>query len=530
MGLTLTYAIKFFSQYSKDIPITNGVETQMCQLDMSKWLHFPTRDKFMFQLCYYDNQLIMTVMGNNVHVLEQFSASKQDIELKRVSHIQFSIKSPTISCKYLKLSNNILVQRRFQMTLENKQDFDNLVHLFTQVNIIVKNAKVLNDNTLLASQISTKPYANQLPCDMDNKIGISMTNDNNTTLLETQIGEPVNLNLGDSSFAGSDTFYSNSTHKGNVFQTPNRNIPIETGYQNVNTTRQVHVTQTQDNIIGSTPMSINNNNISTPINPHNKLQPRKVVENTVSNLIKPPELGKLSTIERVNLVSNTNKKILPSANSYDQPILNLNTICLDDKVCNKPRQEDQNMTTLKPETYTNIMDSCSKPHKFDHPKERLNSNPIPIVKAQSIKETMQGSEAKCQIYNQSQPIKETMHDNEAKCQIYNHFQPVKETMHDNEAKCQIYNQSQPIKETIQGNEAKGQPPGGKLTTQGQQLEHISHKKKSKKKIHITRKLIKAKLKDKKFRKWVCIQVYHFRTWFYNTITNKLTITYIYIYF
>lgn len=36
---------------------------------------------------------------------------------------------------------------------------------------------------------------------------------------------------------------------------------------------------------------------------------------------------------------------------------------------------------------------------------------------------------------------------------------------------------------------------------------INYKKKLKKKVHITRKLIKTKLKDKKFRKWVCIN-YH----------------------
>lgn len=478
MGLALTYIIKFFSQYSKDIPITNGVETQMSQLDMSKWIHFPTRDKFIFQLYYHDDaQLIMTVLGNDVHVIEQFSVSKQDIELKRVSHIQFSIKSPTISCKYLKLSNNLLVQRRFQMTLENKQDFDNLVHLFAQVNIAVKNAKVLNDNTLIASQIPSKPFVHQLPLMMDKqmntKTGSSTGEDDNTTLLETQIGEPVNLNLSNSSFTRDDTFCPSWTHKGDKFQVPNRSIPIETGYQNENIIRQIQRYPPPDNIVRSIPNSINiDNNTSNklaPILPQLKQQSQMIgrgneVIDTRLNQARPTQLGKISTTEKESSISYTTEKIFPSVNSYMEPITTSNTTCRDEKIYDKTRPEDQNTMPSTQKAATNIIGSNSKRYKVDYPSAPLNNDHTLMVETQLSKETTQV--------------------NKPSDQVCNHISSKESTTQSDE-----------------GGETFKKTSNKQPSTQIEEGKHS--KKKSKKKIHITRKLIRAKLKDKKFRKWVC---------------------------
>lgn len=108
---------------------------------MTKWCHYPTSQHFFFQLILKENRLTVGVYQDGVTTpIEIFIVSQQDIKNKLLNGVQFSVKSPTISCKYLSMNvQGQVIMRKFQITMELVKDFDDLVKLFTRLGFTIKN-------------------------------------------------------------------------------------------------------------------------------------------------------------------------------------------------------------------------------------------------------------------------------------------------------------------------------------------------------------------------------------------------------
>ncbi|CAL9730422.1 hypothetical protein MOUN0_J05204 [Monosporozyma unispora] len=473
MGLSLTYNIKFFSQFLEDIPISNGVETQMSQLDMSKWKHFSENENFKFKLKYENEALTLTVWINNVQPLEHIIISKQDIELKRLNHVQFSIKSPRISCKYLKLSNNFnLVQRRFQMTLEKEDDFNKLIQLFKQINFVVKEAKVLKEainTTPFLSQDSPNHFtsqalANQFPNGfnhtkeqtMKNITSLNTTVDEDTTLLETQREESVNFKLPVGSFIRTDPCYYSQPQQSKYFQFTNTSTLDDPNYNNkhFNNIGERINTENSTKITAVLPTTHNHFPIvpKPSVQPHTFEREKELAQTNFISVKVTEPLSKpfpLLPKEKPDKNNVGNVKTTQHALNFNpKPIATTSTnTTIPEKKTNHISAEFH-----QPVTSTNITVQNGPTNTLDHPLSHLQSSCIQPSKTKDDKVTI--------------PI--LPKNNKNNC---------------------IHPKTSKI-----------------LTTQENQPKQLMPAKRPKKKVHITRKLIKSKLKDKKFRKWVCIDV------------------------
>lgn len=151
--------VKFYSTYSEAIPAPDGFETPVAPLDPSKWQHFPVECPITLSVGLESNNNCVIEVSWNARTLDM--ARINLLHSARV--IQFTARSPTISCKYMVWKNSVPCVQRFQVTLSSGDDFRNLHSVLTAIHLVVKPARPAMSQPSPSSQIQPSQSQQALP-------------------------------------------------------------------------------------------------------------------------------------------------------------------------------------------------------------------------------------------------------------------------------------------------------------------------------------------------------------------------------
>lgn len=151
----LSIPVRVYYVYSEPIAAPQGFETNMAPLDKNKWKQFGDNYDIRFQIMIVENKYAMVkVVWNGKDSLEETAVSIMDSERL----IQFNVKSPSISCKYIRQMNGSIYLRRFQILLKNDDDFMKISTVLCNLHFVVKDPKV----SLSQYSQALPPMRNQL--------------------------------------------------------------------------------------------------------------------------------------------------------------------------------------------------------------------------------------------------------------------------------------------------------------------------------------------------------------------------------
>lgn len=125
--------IKVYSRYGDQILAPLGLDTPSKYLDLKKWHHFPSITRIMFLVMREGTQAIFKVVWNETPL----EIARVDLTNSQGT-IQFSAKSPSISCKYMVTSRHM---KRFQLAFNSESEFSEVCALVTNLGITVKEAR-----------------------------------------------------------------------------------------------------------------------------------------------------------------------------------------------------------------------------------------------------------------------------------------------------------------------------------------------------------------------------------------------------
>lgn len=151
--------VKFYSTYSEAIPAPDGFETPVAPLDPSKWQHFPVECPITLSVGLESNNNCVIEVSWNARTLDM--ARINLLHSARV--IQFTARSPTISCKYMVWKNSVPCVKRFQVTLSSCDDFRNLHSVLTAIHLVVKPARPAMSQPPPSSQTQPSQSQQALP-------------------------------------------------------------------------------------------------------------------------------------------------------------------------------------------------------------------------------------------------------------------------------------------------------------------------------------------------------------------------------
>lgn len=129
--------VKVYSGYSDFLHAPFGFEGPSQALEPKMWYHIPTDGTLLFSICQaHDKTFTLKLLKNQT-----------PIELVNVGlvgsdkYVQFSARSPSISCKYIVRQAGVLYIKRFQMVLHNDSDFKRTCAALCHLRLLVKGAR-----------------------------------------------------------------------------------------------------------------------------------------------------------------------------------------------------------------------------------------------------------------------------------------------------------------------------------------------------------------------------------------------------
>ncbi|KAG0670793.1 hypothetical protein C6P45_001802 [Maudiozyma exigua] len=145
MNFKISVPIKLYSTYYGSINAPHGFDIPANQLDKSKWRHFNQN--------YFISLVIERFGGNRVTLT---TTSRENVILDILcttvgnsnNHFKLSCRSPSLSCKYLKQENDCQILRRFQIEFLNNSDFSNTLIILKSLNIPVKEFTPVLSNSI----------------------------------------------------------------------------------------------------------------------------------------------------------------------------------------------------------------------------------------------------------------------------------------------------------------------------------------------------------------------------------------------
>lgn len=129
---SIVFTPHLYSRYSVACPAPQGLESKTDVSQLEKWEHFTVGSNITI-LIRFDSNLFSMYVTQGPTVLERIMCRRTDT--RRV--LQFSVRSPSMSCKYLSIEQSSILIRRFQFTLL-ESDFIRLLTFLQSIDIQIK--------------------------------------------------------------------------------------------------------------------------------------------------------------------------------------------------------------------------------------------------------------------------------------------------------------------------------------------------------------------------------------------------------
>ncbi|CCD26460.1 Rec114p NDAI_0H02860 [Naumovozyma dairenensis CBS 421] len=149
--------LKLYSKFEEPILAPLGFQTKQKPLPLDKWKHHSQTSPELpltFQLLHFNPNIngishsivsFRVISGDpvgNFTILEEVCSPIAPLSSQI---IQFSAKSPTLSCKYLSNeTNGVVYLRRFQISLEKDVDFARICSILISMQFVMKNGRLSN--------------------------------------------------------------------------------------------------------------------------------------------------------------------------------------------------------------------------------------------------------------------------------------------------------------------------------------------------------------------------------------------------
>ncbi|CCF56812.1 hypothetical protein KAFR_0B05160 [Kazachstania africana CBS 2517] len=144
MSKVFKVKVRMYSVYTQAIFAPLGFETRLVSpLNAEKWKHLTESQNMnlSFQILVQENgTIIVQTLANGTSVLDEIKTSV----MEDAKPIQFNVRDPVISCKYLIHENSMQVLKRFQITLTSYSDFSKIYDLLSILKFKIKYAKPKN--------------------------------------------------------------------------------------------------------------------------------------------------------------------------------------------------------------------------------------------------------------------------------------------------------------------------------------------------------------------------------------------------
>ncbi|SJM82132.1 uncharacterized protein ZBIST_0327 [Zygosaccharomyces bailii] len=148
--------VKVYSRYGEHISAPLGLDTSSRHLEVNKWQHFPSVAR-----------IVLIIMKDGTNAIFKVIWDGTPLEYARVdlksadSTIQFSAKSPSISCKYM-LTPRLM--KRFQVGFNCESEFMKACSLIANLGVKVKQARPTpSENSRLVLPHCLPLFGGQVP-------------------------------------------------------------------------------------------------------------------------------------------------------------------------------------------------------------------------------------------------------------------------------------------------------------------------------------------------------------------------------
>ncbi|AQZ09186.1 REC114 (YMR133W) [Zygosaccharomyces parabailii] len=148
--------VKVYSRYGEHILAPLGLDTPSRHLEVNKWQHFPSVARIALIIMKDGTNVIFKVVWDGA-LLEYARVDLKSTD----SIIQFSAKSPSISCKYM-LAPRLM--KRFQVTFNCESEFMKACSLIASLGVKVKQARPTpSENSRLVPSHCLPLFGGQAP-------------------------------------------------------------------------------------------------------------------------------------------------------------------------------------------------------------------------------------------------------------------------------------------------------------------------------------------------------------------------------
>ncbi|CCE64054.1 hypothetical protein TPHA_0G02180 [Tetrapisispora phaffii CBS 4417] len=127
-----------YSRFNSIVEAPLGFQSIINPIDKQNWSHYRENTDIYMRIDVFPNLSVkLEIMLDSIGVTEQiFFPIMQNREL-----IQFTTLNPTISCKYLVRSNDTIYMKRFQVVLNNEENYQKIIQNLNKFGCLIKNAK-----------------------------------------------------------------------------------------------------------------------------------------------------------------------------------------------------------------------------------------------------------------------------------------------------------------------------------------------------------------------------------------------------
>ena len=448
MNFKISVPIKLYSTYSDSINAPNGFDTPANQLDKSKWRHFN-------QNCFIS--LVIERFGGNRATLTTISGENVILDIlctiigNSNNHFKLSCRSPSLSCKYLKQENGCQILRRFQIEFLNNSDFSNTLIILKSLNIPIKEFTPILNHPLPPTNYTFNnhpvPLTRSYPFVENNSTGNDSFIELESQLTSSQMGS------------------SNLTRKGSILQ--DKHVECGKKISTVEALLSDNVNRFQENSENNIPNNHNINDIE------NNESPAKLsTSNDLQRAIDIAPTGNVVSQEIQN--SRINKSDLP----YQGSSFSYNSVMITDKNRDTPAIPQLNNNSIL--------------------KGNSNTTSLHYIQPQDQPDSFSGNMEHKQFekVNVSQRLPQTS---------YNRITDSATTIVEKKVDTEITtaDQTQTVNEPCKTNSNEGHDKSIDPRNSSKTLP--------KTKVKISKRMIRDKLSDRKFMKWVCncqIVIYH----------------------
>ncbi|CCK70477.1 Rec114p KNAG_0E02160 [Huiozyma naganishii CBS 8797] len=142
MDNKLVVVVKCYSKYGDDVFVTNGFDSKTEQPKLDKWVHYPLDHMITFsiEVNLKQNTLLLQTVSDKAGILDYVRLNLTEA----TQLIQFSMKYPSLSCKYLTTvatGSRMRAVKRFQMVFRDQRDYTVTEKVLGCLKFKIKNAK-----------------------------------------------------------------------------------------------------------------------------------------------------------------------------------------------------------------------------------------------------------------------------------------------------------------------------------------------------------------------------------------------------